>query len=138
MNRLLCAALFLVAIALLPSVCTATDVAVIAPSVSTRMEARAVLARLRWRETTLREAEGILVVVRSMLFNPLDSSYDSIKELQDDAEGQLNISGEVFTFISTASIQISASARSSTRLTKQAIKHTRTSNETQDQRPRAL
>ena len=72
------------------------SVAVIAPSVSTRMEARAILARVGWHETTLRDASGILVVVRSMLFNPLSSSYESIKELQDAAEHQLNISGENF------------------------------------------
>jgi hypothetical protein len=74
----------------------AIDVAVIAPSVSTRMEARAVLARLGWYETSLRDAQGILVVVRSMLFNPLSLSYDSIRELQDDADMQVNISGENF------------------------------------------
>jgi hypothetical protein len=54
------------------------------------------LQRLGWYETNLRDASGILVVVRSMLFNPLSSSYDSIKELQEAAESQLNISGESF------------------------------------------
>lgn len=49
-----------------------------------------------WVESSLRQADAILVVVRSMLFNPLDYSYDSPKELQDDAESQLNISGENF------------------------------------------
>ena len=73
-----------------------TNVAVIAPSVSTRMEASAILARFGLQETSLRDASGILVVVRSMLFNPLSSSYDSIKELQEAAENQLNISGENF------------------------------------------
>jgi hypothetical protein len=78
------------------SVSEASEVAVIAPSVSTRMEARAILARLGWHETTLRDASGILVVVRSMLFNPLSWSYESIKDLQEAAEFQLNISGENF------------------------------------------
>jgi hypothetical protein len=57
------------------------------------MEARSLLG---WHEVALRDASGILVVVRSMLFNPLSSSYDSIKELQEEAENQLNISGENF------------------------------------------
>lgn len=70
--------------------------AVIAPSVSTSMEARAIMRRNGFVESTLREAQGILVVVRSMLFNPLNYSYNSIKELQDDADMQLNISGENF------------------------------------------
>jgi hypothetical protein len=96
MKKTVLLALLSITVIAAPHVAFATDVAVIAPSVSTRMEARAVLARLRWHETTLREAQGILVVVRSMLFNPLSSSYDSIKELQEDAEGQLNISGESF------------------------------------------
>jgi hypothetical protein len=74
----------------------AVNVALIAPSVSTRMEARSILVRNGWHETALRDASGILVVVRSMLFSPLMSSYDSIKELQDAAESELNISGENF------------------------------------------
>ena len=71
-------------------------IAVIAPSVSTSIEARSIMRRLGWVQTNLREAQFILVVVRSMLFNPLNYSYDSIKELQDDADMQLNISGENF------------------------------------------
>lgn len=69
---------------------------VIAPSVSTSMEARSIRMKKGWAESSLRQADAILVVVRSMLFNPLDYSYDSVKELQDDAEGQMNISGENF------------------------------------------
>ena len=92
MRRILLA----IALSLLPYLALSMDVAVIAPSVSTRTEARAVLARLGWHETSLRDAQGILVIVRSMLFNPLSFSYDSIKELQEDADGQLNISGENF------------------------------------------
>lgn len=72
------------------------NVAVISPSVSTSMEARRVMQREGWSSTDYRHADAILVVVRSMLFNPLSYSYDSIKELEDDAEGQLNISGENF------------------------------------------
>lgn len=73
------------------------SVAVIAHSVSTRMEAREVLRRQGWTETTnLRQADGILVVCRSGLTWPLNSSYDSIKELDDDADSQLNISGSNF------------------------------------------
>lgn len=60
------------------------------------MEARQIRWQLGWVEVGFREADAILVVVRSMLYNPLNYSYDSIKELQDDADGQLNISGENF------------------------------------------
>ncbi len=73
------------------------NVAVIAHSISTRMEARQVLMRKGWTETTnLRQADGILVVCRSGLNWPLNSSYPSIKELDDDADSQLNISGSNF------------------------------------------
>lgn len=71
-------------------------VAVIAPSVSTSVEARSIMRRLGWVESNLGEAQAILVVVRSMLSDPLNYSYDSIKELQDDADMQLNITGEKF------------------------------------------
>jgi hypothetical protein len=56
-------------------------VAVIAPSVSTSMEARSIVRRLGRVESSLREAEAILVVVRSMLLNPLNYSYENINEL---------------------------------------------------------
>lgn len=70
---------------------------VIAHSVSTSMEAREVLRQQGWSETpNLRQADGILVVCRSMLGYPLNSSYNSIKELDDDANAQLNISGSKF------------------------------------------
>jgi hypothetical protein len=95
MKKLLTAVL-LVMSAVAANAAPPVNVAVIAPSVSTRMEARSILARLGWHETALRDASGILVVVRSMLFNPLSSSYESIKDLQEDAESQLNISGENF------------------------------------------
>lgn len=71
-------------------------VAVIAPSVSTSMEARKILTRQGWSQANLRNADGILVVVRSMLFNPLNYSYRSIGDLQNDADTQLNISGVNF------------------------------------------
>jgi hypothetical protein len=96
MNKLLCTLLIVITSAVAAQVAPAVNVAVIAPSVSTRMEAGSILARLGRHETALRDASGILVVVRSMLFNPLSSSYDSIKELQEAAESQLNISGENF------------------------------------------
>lgn len=53
-------------------------VAVIAPSVSTSMEARKILAELGWHEVPLRNASCVLVVVRSMLFNPLIGVYSNI------------------------------------------------------------
>jgi hypothetical protein len=73
------------------------SVAVIAHSVSARMEAQEVLRRQGWTETTnIGQADAILVVCRSGLIFPLRSSYDSIKELDDDANSQLNISGSNF------------------------------------------
>lgn len=71
-------------------------VGVIAPSVSTSLEARRILTELGWYEKSLRYASGLLVVIRSMLFNPLMGVYSNICELQKDAENQLNISGESF------------------------------------------
>jgi len=70
-----------------------TKVAVIAPSVSTSMKAREIRYHFKWQEVEPKEADYILVVVRSMLFYPLQNSYDSFTELKDDAESQLNISG---------------------------------------------
>jgi hypothetical protein len=71
-------------------------VTVIAPSVSTSIEARAIMLRLGWIETNLREAQVILVVVRSMRYEPLGQIYGSHKELQEDANKQLNINGPDF------------------------------------------
>ncbi len=51
------------------------------------------LAKLGWHEVALKGADGIMVIVRSSLSYPLSSAYDSIQDLKDDAEGQLNISG---------------------------------------------
>lgn len=70
--------------------------AVIAPSVSTSMEARRILAQQRWTETSLRYASHLLVVVRSMLFNPLIGYYEHVGKLIEDAENQLNIAGESY------------------------------------------
>jgi hypothetical protein len=72
---------------------TASGVYVIAHSVSTRMKAREILMNTRLFESSLRQAEGALVVCRSMLFNPLNYSYESVSELSEDADNQLNISG---------------------------------------------
>lgn len=44
-------------------------------------------------ESSLRGADVILTVVRSSLNWPLNNSYDSIGDLKDDIESQLNISG---------------------------------------------
>jgi len=68
-------------------------VAVIAPSISTSMKAREIRMKMGWYELQPKQADKVLVVVRSGLFNPLDYSYDSYGELKKDAENQLNISG---------------------------------------------
>jgi len=74
-----------------------SSVYVIAPSVSTSMEARSIRQRNKWTEATdVRTADAILVVVRSSLSNPLNDRYDSLKELEKDADNQLNIAGPKF------------------------------------------
>lgn len=73
------------------------QVVVIAPSVSTSMEARSAILKLGWIETkNYRTADGIFVVVRSALLNPLSYTYSSICDLQRDADLQLNIAGPNF------------------------------------------
>ena len=68
--------------------------AVVAHSVSTSMEARRILRTLGWSEiTNLRQADGILIVCRSMMFQPLNFSYDSFQELDRDVSMQINIAG---------------------------------------------
>jgi hypothetical protein len=70
------------------------SIAVIAPSLSTQRVARQVLIRLGKGETkSFRDAEAILVVVRSSLYYPLNLRYDSLNELRRSAEMQLNLSG---------------------------------------------
>ena len=71
-------------------------VAVIAPSVSTSMEARSIMREQHWTEVSLRNAEAILVVVRSAIYEPLKFTYDCVKDLKQDADFQLNISGTYF------------------------------------------
>jgi hypothetical protein len=71
-------------------------VAVIAPSISTGVMAREVLAKLRASEVGFCHADVVLVVVRSSLYNPLLPSYASVCDLQKDADGQRNIAGPNF------------------------------------------
>ncbi len=98
MQKILPIALLLISILKCPAFAESRglNVSVIAPSVSTSIEARYIMRRQGWIEVSLRQADGILVVVRSMLFNPLSYSYSSIGDLQNDADMQLNISGEKF------------------------------------------
>jgi hypothetical protein len=69
---------------------------VIAPSVSTSMEAGSIMASNGWARCKIKTSNAILVVVRSMLFDPLNYSYESVFELQEDADMQLNIVGQNF------------------------------------------
>ncbi|MBU1121359.1 MAG: hypothetical protein KKF54_01505 [Candidatus Omnitrophica bacterium] len=69
------------------------DVVVITDSISCSRLARYIMQQNYISESSLREADLILTVVRSSLNWPLDSSYDSIGELKKDIESQLNISG---------------------------------------------
>ena len=57
------------------------------------MKAHGILRDLRLIETSPRLAAYALVVVRSGLYNPLTGMYDSLAELEQDAEAQLNIAG---------------------------------------------
>ena len=87
----------LLCVVMVATAASAASVVVIAPSVSTSQEARRVLAKMGLSESSsYRRADGILVVVRSGLFDPLRFSYDCVSELKRDAEGQLNIMGEKF------------------------------------------
>jgi len=60
------------------------------------MEARRILAKQGWTEGHPKTADIILVVVRSGLYNPLNSHYETYGEMKQDAESQLNIAGENF------------------------------------------
>lgn len=67
---------------------------VIAPSPTTAKEAQKIMRLCRWTDTTaLRDADMVLVVVRSAGSTPLASFYDSLKWLLDEAASQLNESG---------------------------------------------
>lgn len=73
------------------------NVAIIAHSVSTRVEVRKIMQREGWTEAaSLRQADDILVVCRSGLSLPLNTSYRTIKDLDDAVDAQLNISGSEF------------------------------------------
>lgn len=72
------------------------QVAVIAPSLSTAAKARSIMQSLKLTEVSPKDADIILVVVRSLLYYPLSPSYDSYRDLQRDAENQLNISGPTY------------------------------------------
>ena len=68
-----------------------------APSPSTQREAGRILRFCRWSDTSVvRDADALLVVVRSSGSHPLSPSYDNFKWLRDDASSQLNESGPQF------------------------------------------
>lgn len=70
---------------------------VVAPSAGTLREARRMLRICRWSDTTaVRDADFVLVVVRSSGSEPMEPSYDSLKWLRDAANSQLNESGAQF------------------------------------------
>lgn len=72
------------------------EYSVIAHSLSTQSEARKVLSQIGETSYSLSTKNLVLVVCRSGLMFPLNSSYDSLGELNSDADSQLNISGENF------------------------------------------
>jgi hypothetical protein len=66
----------------------------IAPNTSTQREAQRIVRLCRWTDTTaVRDADVILVVVRSSGSFPLAASYANLKWLYDEANSQLNDSG---------------------------------------------
>jgi|RhiMetdeSRZDD1v2_1073273.scaffolds.fasta_scaffold3157370_1 hypothetical protein len=70
---------------------------VVAPSASTRLEAQRMMKGCRWVDTTVvRDADLVLVVVRSSGMEPMAPSYDSLKWLRDAANSQMNDSGAQF------------------------------------------
>lgn len=70
---------------------------VVAPSPSTDKEAHRIMRFCRWNDTTVvRDADMLLVVVRSSGSTPLSSHYDSLKWLRDAASSQANESGAQF------------------------------------------
>ncbi len=68
-----------------------------APSPSTQREAARLLRLCRWTDTaTVRDADALLVVVRTARVEPLSVSYANLKWLRDDAHSLLNESGPQF------------------------------------------
>ena len=60
------------------------------------MEARTIMYKNGFVYADFRDGQTILVVVRSMLFNPLIFQYDAVKDLDNAAKMQLNICGSYF------------------------------------------
>lgn len=89
---------FVIAFLIIPCLafCTGEKIAVIAPSVSTSIEARSIMYQNGFVYSDFRDADGILVVVRSMLWYPLYNNYDSVSDLKRAADMQLNIVGTNF------------------------------------------
>jgi hypothetical protein len=81
----------------------------ITPSISTGVEARKAISRFKWTETSdAVKADAILVVVKTFgLQFPLRGSYNSFKELERDADGQMNITGGIvhlYLFVATGEV----------------------------------
>lgn len=69
----------------------------VAPSASTMAEAKRMLRFCRWTDTTaVRDADAVLVLVRSSSSEPMASQYDSLKWLRDAANSLANESGAQF------------------------------------------
>ena len=70
---------------------------VVAPGQSPAAEARRMLRLCRWNDTTLvKDADAVLVVVRSSSGQPMAPAYDNLKWLRDEASSQLNETGAQF------------------------------------------
>jgi len=70
-----------------------SEVTVIAHSISTSSLANQIRVKMKWTEVSPKKADYVLVVCRSGLSFPLNSSYECYCELDEAAENQLNISG---------------------------------------------
>ena len=70
---------------------------VVAPGASASAEARRLLRICRWSDTSsVRDADILMVVVRSSGSAPMASLYDSLKWLREAASSQMNDTGAQF------------------------------------------
>ncbi|MEP0765119.1 MAG: hypothetical protein HRF45_01060 [Fimbriimonadia bacterium] len=89
--------LVLVATSLDAQVMRGSRMTVIAPSTATRDVARQVMRQSGWSEAKPKQADGVLVVVRSSMHDPLfTSSRSCFCDLRKNAERQPNLSGSKY------------------------------------------
>lgn len=86
-----------VAVSLDAQVMRGSRMTVIAPSMAARDVARQVLRQSGWSEAKPKQADGVLVVVRSSMHNPLlTSGRTCFCDLRKNAERQPNLTGSKY------------------------------------------